>query len=116
MSKNEVIRELGPPHEVAQQGDTEYFTYNYDHPFDGVARIVASYYVRFLAGQVESFGRKGDFDSTKDPTLNIRVKDGVQKGCDLYAELRKLEDLRSSGTLTSDEFQTQKKKLLGKCG
>ena len=32
---------------------------------------------------------------------------------DLYAELTKLDDLRQCGILTTDEFEMQKKKLLG---
>jgi len=27
-----------------------------------------------VEGKVESFGSMGDFDSTKDPTLNINIK------------------------------------------
>jgi S1-C subfamily serine protease len=66
MTEQEVISRLGEPHEVAQQATTTYFTYNFDHPFDGRPAIVASYFVRFVRGQVESFGQKGDFDSTRN--------------------------------------------------
>lgn len=117
MSKEEVISRLGKPHEVAQQGQTEYFTYNFDHPFDGRPAIVESYYVRFAAGRVESYGRKGDFDSTKDPAVDVRVsEESKAEPCDLYVELKKLEELRNDGLLTDEEFQAQKKKVLEECG
>ena len=43
MSKPDVVARLGQPHEVAAQDGREYFIYNYDHPFDGRAAIIASY-------------------------------------------------------------------------
>jgi outer membrane protein assembly factor BamE (lipoprotein component of BamABCDE complex) len=117
MSKDEVISRLGKPHEVAQQGQAEYFTYNFDHPFDGRPAIVESYYVRFDAGKVDSYGRKGDFDSTVDPMAERQVSKGTRTdACDVYVELRKLEELRSDGLLTQEEFQIQKKKVLAECG
>jgi outer membrane protein assembly factor BamE (lipoprotein component of BamABCDE complex) len=60
MSKPDVLARLGEPHEVAAQGGREYFIYNYDHPFDGRAAIVASYFVRFTDGKVDSFGKRGE--------------------------------------------------------
>jgi len=119
MSKQEVLAELGDPHDVARQGDVEYLTYNFDHPFDGRPAIVDSYYVRFVDGAVESYGRKGDFDSTKDPAVEVREvrveRDGAEEPCDLYSELRKLEELRADGLLTDEEFKDQKKKVLERC-
>lgn len=117
MSKEEVVSRLGKPHEVAQQGQTEYFTYNFDHPFDGRPAIVESYYVRFVKGIVESYGRKGDFDSTKGPAVEPRVsEDSEANPCDLYVELKKLEELHNDGLLTDEEFRAQKKKVLEECG
>lgn len=119
MSKQEVVAELGDPHDVAQKGDVEYFSYNFDHPFDGRPAIVDSYYVRFVDGRVESYGRKGDFDSTKDPAVEVREvrveEDGGEETCDLYTELKKLEELRAEGLLTDEEFEAQKKKALERC-
>ena len=31
------------------------------------------FYVRLKEGKVDSYGRVGDFDSTKDPTINVNV-------------------------------------------
>lgn len=78
-----------------------------------------SYYVRFVDGSVESYGRKGDFDSTKDPAVEVREVrvegDSGEEPCDLYSELKKLEELRADGLLTAEEFEAQKKKVLERC-
>jgi len=115
MSKDEVIAQLGRPHQVSQQGSTEYLTYNFDHPFDGRPAIVASYFVRLVDGKVESFGERGDFDSTRDPTVRVVTETSGKAPCDLYTELRKLEELRKDGVLSEGEFEAQKKKLLERC-
>jgi outer membrane protein assembly factor BamE (lipoprotein component of BamABCDE complex) len=119
MTKPEVISILGEPHEVARQGATEYFTYNFDHPFDGRAAIVESYFVRFVSDKVESFGRRGDFDSTKNPAVDINVNrkapSATGQPCDLYTQLRKLEQLRTDRLLTDAEFETQRRKALEMC-
>ena len=60
MTKADVLAQLGEPHEVAAQDGREYFIYNYDHPFDGRAAIVASYFVQFTDGKVASFGKRGE--------------------------------------------------------
>jgi hypothetical protein len=117
MTKLEVISRLGAPHEVARQGITEYFTYNFDHPFDGRAAIVASYYVRFIDGKVESFGRKGDFDSTKNQAIDVSVNSKSSSGgpCDLYTQLRRIEQLRLDKLLTDAEFESQRRRAIETC-
>jgi len=115
MTKADVIARLGNPHQVSQQGQIEYLSYNFDHPFDGRAAIVATYFVRLIDGKVESFGEKGDFDSTKDPAVKVITESPESKPCDLYTELRKLEALKKDGVLFEEEFQAQKKKLLARC-
>ena len=65
---------------------------------------------------MESYGRAGDFDSTKTPTVRLEsdqtIKHDVRGGSDLYTELKKLKELKDSGVITENEFQAQKKKLL----
>lgn len=65
---------------------------------------------------------------TTDPTLSISTQvaydaDGrpttgdtavrVEKQVDVYSELKKLAELKERGALTEEEFQSEKKKLLG---
>lgn len=121
MTKQEVIAAMGPPASVSAQGRSEYLNYSLsetdDQAFYGITR---PYYVRLIDGRVESYGRTGDFDSTKTPTVRLEsdqtIKQDVQvKGSgDLYTELKKLKELKDSGVITEEEFQAQKKKLLEK--
>ena len=38
-----------------------------------VGGIINEYFVLLQNGVVEQYGRVGDFDSTKDPTLNLNL-------------------------------------------
>lgn len=68
--------------------------------------------------QDSSVTLKKDADITirRDDNINIKTDQPAQKAAapDLYSELLKLEDLKKRGLLTEDEFQNQKRKLLGK--
>lgn len=70
MNKSQVVAVLGEPASVSAKGDIEYLNF---HLFEYGAGL-SHFYVRLVSGKVESFGRVGDFDSTKDPTLNVKVK------------------------------------------
>ena len=71
MTKAQVIAVLGDPEENKAQSGVSYIVY-WDTVTSGFT--VDKYFVRFMEGKVESFGSMGDFDSTKDPTLNINIK------------------------------------------
>jgi hypothetical protein len=66
MTKAEVIKQLGRPVSVSAQSGVEYLNYRFaetgDDDFYG---NYTPYYVRIVDGKVESYGRLGDFDSTK---------------------------------------------------
>lgn len=121
MTKVDVLKVMGEPTSVSAQGGAEYLNYALtetdDDAFMGRTK---PYYVRLINGKVESYGRTGDFDSTKTPTVRLEsdqsIKQDVQiKGSgDLYTELKKLKELKDSGVITEEEFQVQKKKLLEK--
>ena len=112
---------MGAPASVSAQGRAEYLNYALsetdDHAFLGVTR---PYYVRLVDGRVESYGRTGDFDSTRTPTVRVESDQTIRqdvkvKGSgDLYTELKKLKELKDTGVITEAEFQSQKKKLLEK--
>jgi hypothetical protein len=80
MSKAEVIQVLGQPQSTRASGGVEYLIYSLS---EGVSKpgttlfpvsIEGQYFVQLVGGRVESYGRVGDFDSTKDPTLNLNIK------------------------------------------
>lgn len=121
MTKQEVIAVMGPPVSVSAKGRTEYLNYALSETDDQeLYGITKPYYVRLVDGHVESYGRTGDFDSTKAPTIrlegdqSIKQDVKVKEADDLYTELKKLKELKESGVITEEEFQTQKKKLFDK--
>lgn len=119
MTKDEVIAVMGKPVSVSAQGRTEYLNYSLsetdDQAFYG---ITIPYYVRLIDGRVESFGRMGDFDSTKTPTVRLESDQSIkqdirlQDSGNLYTELKKLKELKDTGVITDEEFEALKKKLL----
>lgn len=117
MAKNEVFRVMGNPISVSAQAGSEYLNYALSEtPDDAFRGWTKRYYVRLVDGKVESYGRTGDFDSTKTPTVRLEsdhtVRQDTRAGSDLYTELKKLKDLKDSEVITEAEFQAQKKKLL----
>lgn len=76
MTKDDVIKVLGNPDSISAKDSLEYLKYNYE-PFIRASNLSHSdydYFVRLDDGKVESFGRVGDFDSAKNPTLDINAK------------------------------------------
>jgi hypothetical protein len=74
MSQQEVVTALGKPMSIAANDGTTYLQYGYDNPFDSEAGVSEWFFVRLVGGKVDAFGSKGDFDSTKDPAVNIAIK------------------------------------------
>jgi outer membrane protein assembly factor BamE (lipoprotein component of BamABCDE complex) len=124
MTKQEVIQAIGKPVSVSAQGNAEFLHYKLsetsDDAFYGWTR---PYYVRLVDGKVESYGRMGDFDSTKDPRkIIVEREDKIQADVnmsgssesDMYSELMKIKQLKDEGLLTEEEFQTEKKEILEK--
>ena len=123
MTKEDVIRVMGPPASTSAKGKTEYLNYSLsetdDQAFYGITK---PYYVRIINGRVDSFGRLGDFDSTQKPTVRIETKENIKTQsdvktsgkADLYSELMKLKQLRDEGLITQEEFEKEKKELLEK--
>ena len=117
MTKDEVIKVMGKPVSISAKGGTEYLNYKLSETDDDAFRGWTSpYYVRIINGKVDSYGRTGDFDSTKKPTVKIETDENINvKGFgDLYTELRKLKELHDEGILSEEEYQSQKKKVLSK--
>jgi hypothetical protein len=128
MTKKQVIEAMGDPDSVSAQGEAEYLSYFLCYS-NCAALIVENrgrdwYYVRLVNGVVESYGKKGDFDSTKTPTTriervdtlnqDIKVKDSRTANEDRYSELTKLKSLLNAGVITKAEFDDQKKRILAR--
>lgn len=73
MTKEEVIKQMGTPHSTSAQGKMEYMVYTL-RTGSAMSGYRERYFVRIIDGRVESYGRMGDFDSTKDPTLNVNIR------------------------------------------
>ena len=79
MTKQEVISVLGPPTSTSAKEGVEYLNYRFsetdDQAFYG---ITAPYFVRIINGKMDSYGRLGDFDSTRPPetkrTIDLNIK------------------------------------------
>jgi hypothetical protein len=78
MSQQEVVTVLGKPEEISAQGGITYLTYTYAPWYDhnGADGNKEFYFVRLIENKVESYGKKGDFDSTKpkEETINVNLK------------------------------------------
>lgn len=123
MTKNEVIAVMGQPVSVSATEGVEYLNYRLsetdDNAFYG---ITTPYYVRIKNGKVDAFGRHGDFDSTKTPTIRIEKDETIKQDTnmkveekpDLYKELLKLKELKDQGIITDEEFELKKKEILKK--
>ena len=132
MTKDEVTKNLGKPTRVSVQGRLEFFEYEaYDAasigPATGIKHNFRHLYVRFIDGKVESFGQKGDFDSTKNPTteqkIDLKITGGATTGSsaapavekfDLAAELKKLEQMKKEGLLKPEEYDALRQRAIDK--
>ena len=74
MTKQEVMTALGPPASTSAKDGVEYLNYRFsetdDEAFYGITR---PYFVRIINGKVDSYGRLGDFDSTKTPETKSTI-------------------------------------------
>jgi hypothetical protein len=122
MTKEQVIASIGKPKDVAVQHNVEYLNYEGEASYaDG--RLGGDYfYVRLVNGRVESYGRRGDFDSTKNTTIDYTINQKitgsseqnvkVTNSPDLYTELKKLQSMKEEGLLTEKEFTSLKKRAI----
>ena len=132
MDKDQVIKLMGKPTRVAVHEGVEFFEYEaFDSPAAGpnFGRKLnyRVQYVKLTNGRVESFGTKGDFGTTKNPTteqkIDLKITGGTGTGTsaantaekfDLVAELKKLDQLKKEGLLTEDEFKQLRQRAIDK--
>lgn len=82
MTKADVIKIMGTPASVSAQNNTEYLIYSCKTSLAKALLLGAlaacpgdsrDKFVRLVNGKVESYGNVGDFDSTKNPTVDINA-------------------------------------------
>jgi hypothetical protein len=121
MSKAEVIRVMGSPASVASKGGVEYMNYRLATSFaDFDGSDTSDYFVRIVDGRVEAYGQKGDFSTTKNPTIDYNIKQDItterrntaKVEDDLYTKLRKLQQLRDDKLISEEEFLKLKKQAI----
>jgi hypothetical protein len=75
MTKKEVISVMGSPGSTAApRGGAEILRYELRSRQDILVGGFSVYFVRLIDGKVDSYGKLGDFDSAKDPTINYNIK------------------------------------------
>ena len=81
MTKAEVINVIGNPDSTSAQGAAEYMRYGLWRDFwdRQPGNYSDDYFVRLISGKVESYGRMGDFDSTKTPETKLIIDLNVNK-------------------------------------
>jgi len=119
MTRQEVIQTLGEPKSISARGDLEYLQYRWVKTVVAAdANFPEDYFVAIKDGRVLSYGKKGDFDSTKLPAQRLEIDQTVkgaaprQQNGDVYSDLLKLKALKDAGIVSDAEFQAKKKKLL----
>jgi len=76
MTKAQVIEELGEPTSVAAQNGMEVMRYDLWKDFwqRSPGNYKSEFFVKLAGGKVQSYGRMGDFDSTKNPALDLNIQ------------------------------------------
>lgn len=72
MTQQQAIAVLGKPVKIAASTGSTYLQYGWDNPWDGRIGAAEEFFVRVVGGKVDAFGEKGDFDSTKNQTIEVK--------------------------------------------
>ena len=121
MTKAQVIEAIGSPKSVSSDGSVEYMNYRFATSFGDLdGSDTADYFVRIRNGKVDAYGQKGDFGTTQNPTVDYNIIQNVKtsgsqnqsKDDDLYARLKKLQQLHADKLLSDEEFAKLKKEAI----
>ena len=75
MTKQEVFSILGQPSSTAAPGNgVEVLRYELATRDAYYNLVPNEYFVKLINGRVDSYGKMGDFNSTKDPTWNVNIQ------------------------------------------
>ncbi len=122
MTTEEVIKIMGEPESVSTINTCVYYNY-LDSRMDPIVFYMHEtwYYVRFIDGKVDSFGKQGDFDSAKDPkqTLDININQQTSNATDMppakddpYEKLTTLKRMLDANLITEEEYNIKKTEIL----
>jgi hypothetical protein len=122
MTKADVIEKLGRPRFTSTNGQVEYMEYQWVDGVLGFPNLPKEYYVAIRDNHVISYGKKGDFDTARNASSEIDIRQSVDVTSHkppvpsgtvaVSDELAKLYALKKSGALTDEEYQNEKRKLL----
>lgn len=73
MTKTQVLATMGQPMSTAATGDVQVLRYRLSNASQAFYGLTSEYFVKLVDGKVTSFGKMGDFDSTKDPTVDVNL-------------------------------------------
>ena len=80
MTKEEVIKIMGPPVSVSAKDGVEYLNYKLSETGnDAFMGWATPYFIRIINGRVDAYGRMGDFDSTKIPEIKSTIDLNITK-------------------------------------
>ena len=126
MTAEEVVSIMGKPESVSTINGCTYYNY-LDQRLDPIYFYIHEtwYYVRFIYGYVDSFGKRGDFDSTKDSkqTIDINVNTTTSSSSpqnnsstsivdDEVTRLKKLKLMLDEGLISQEEYDSKRKEIL----
>ncbi len=118
MTKDQVIALLGKADSMSAQANIEYLTYYLSTDSNSYNRERA-YSVRLVDGKVESFGRFMQlFDIYNRPVNGTAPMTGSTQviqpraSNDIASQITRLKQLKDEGTLTEEEFQKAKEKVI----
>lgn len=80
MTKNQVIETLGKPSSTSAKEGVEFLSYRFSETDDDAFMGYSTrFFVRIIEGKVDSYGRLGDFDSTKVPETKSTIDLNIRK-------------------------------------
>lgn len=79
MSKQDVLNVMGEPVSTSAANSLEYLTYNLHVSGHPRGQEYTPHFVRLKNGKVDSYGRIGDFDSTKSPETKTTIDLNINK-------------------------------------
>lgn len=124
MTKRDIVARLGEPTRQSEAPPFEVFEYVAYDRYGALKVNQRSQFVRFLNGQVESFGNLEDLGTAKAHTAPAapveaaaptpRAATPAPAPFDLRGELEKLEKLKQDGLISASEYQELRQRVLAK--
>lgn len=79
MTKADAIAIMGTPNSTRAADGVEYLTYRLSTSLlDTDGSDTSDYFVKIVEGKVAAYGERGDFDSTKNPTIEVKKDVTIQ--------------------------------------